>query len=201
MFPDPFAEFVASRPVAAVSQTPNQSSLSAQFAYATSTTSPLQNIQPLQPSSSSLACKLPTFPPPPSVSTVFSASHPSVSSSLFGTSGFDTASAPIDKYAALAELDRMGKMVECTQASKPSATGNFPSVSLPPLRTQPGNPFASSTYNPFQPQTVGMNNPFAVMNESATLAMQSNTTLAPKPTNISTALGQSSFNPFVVSRS
>ncbi|KAL5970129.1 hypothetical protein TSMEX_002135, partial [Taenia solium] len=197
VFPDPFAEFVAARPVAAAPQTSNQSSLSAQFSYATFTTSQ-QSIQPLQPSSPSFAYKLPTFPPPPSAPTVISASHPPVSSSLFGPSGFVTASAPVDKYAALAELDRMGKMGEHTQASKSSVTGNFLSMALPPLRTQPGNPFASSTYNPFQPQTIGTGNPFAVTSESATLAMQSNTTLAPKPANISTALGQSSFNPFVI---
>ncbi|VDK34277.1 unnamed protein product [Taenia asiatica] len=199
VFPDPFAEFVAARPVAAAPQTSNQSSLSAKFSYATATTSQ-QSIQPLQPSSPSIAYKLPTFPPPPSAPTVISASHPPVSSSLFGPSGFGTASAPVDKYAALAELDRMGKMGEYTQASKSSVTGNFLSMALPPLRTQPGNPFASSNYNPFQPQTLGTNNPFAVASESATLAMQSNTVLAPKPANISTALGQNSFNPFVASR-
>ncbi|KAL5112291.1 Arf-GAP domain and FG repeat-containing protein 2 [Taenia crassiceps] len=198
VFPDPFAEFVAARPVAAVSQTPNQSSLSAHFAYTTSAAS-LQDIQPLQPSSSSVAYKLPAFPSPPSSSTVFPASRPPVSSSsLFGASGFDTASTSVDKYAALAELDRMGKMEECTQAPKPSVTGTFSSMVLPSVRTQPGNPFASSTYNPFQTQTLGTTNPFSVMNESTTLAMQSSTTLAPKPANISTALGQNSFNPFVM---
>ncbi|EUB56689.1 hypothetical protein EGR_08417 [Echinococcus granulosus] len=130
VFLDPFAEFVAARPAIAASQTANQSSLSAQLAYNTSTTSPLQNIQSVQPSSSSPVYKLQTFPPPPSASTVFSASSPPVSSSLFS-------------------------------------------------------------------QRLSTNNPFAVMNESATVAMQSNTTLAPKAANIPTSLGQNSFNPFV----
>ncbi|CDS36034.1 Arf GTPase activating protein [Echinococcus multilocularis] len=198
VFPDPFAEFVAARPAIAASQTANQSSLSAQLAYNTSTTSPLQNIQSVQLSSSSPVYKLPTFPPPPSASTVFSASRPSVSSSLFVNLGCDTASAPVDKYAALAELDRMGKIEDCNKFSKPSVTGTFPSVALTPLGTQQGNPFGSSTYNPFHSQHLSSNNPFAVMNESATVAMQSNTTLAPKAANIPTSLGQNSFNPFVM---
>ncbi|VDM35166.1 unnamed protein product [Hydatigera taeniaeformis] len=200
-FSDPFAEFVAARPVAAASQTSNQSSLPASLAYTSPTSSSLQSIQPAQPSSSSVAYKLPTFPPSSSVSMVFPATNPSVSSSPFGVSGFGTSSAPVDKYAALAELDRMGKLGECAQASRSPVAGSFSSVTLAPLKTQQSNPFAPSlTYNPFQAQTLSTRNPFAMMNETGTPVMQSNTLPVPKPTNISTSLGQSSFNPFVVSR-
>ena len=185
---DPFSEFVAARPVTMSSQLPQPTPLPPQPVFS----APPQHFQPPPAPSFTASFNTPVISPQPAV----------FATSFFGVNNSTSLNTPtVDKYAALAELDRLGKMEENAKAVKPS----FPAFT--PLKPLHEDRFApSSTHNPFQTQTFGINNPFVVMNDPTTFTMASNPAVAAKPTaptatEFPSTVGQNSFNPFIVSLS
>lgn len=189
---DPFADFVAARPATVVSQSMNQLSLFAQPSGMATVSTSSSFLQPVQTHSFSAQ----SLPP---ASDFFAAlNQPAAQSSSSASSSFLIGSTfnpspPVtaDRYAALAELDRMGKTNEGINFSMQSPTvGNLSSLPFGSMKPHQRNPFGTSAYNPFQTPAPDGNNPFA--------SIQSNTA-ASDSANFASPLGQNYFNPFVVS--
>lgn len=228
---DPFADFVAARPVnqavpQLINNQPSFFPLSTAPTAAPTQITPQNFFQDIQPSMHS-------FPPaqsipPPASNDFFSTANqppqppqpmPGISNNAFSSSSSYLISSafnppppePADKYAALAELDRLEK----ASAEKPLhqqqqslSASSFAQVApsmafgaVPMVQKNTRNPFGSggggvSTYNPFQ-TTANMpgpdvGNPFA-------MSMGSNKNAVSAGTAPTMPLGQNSFNPFIVS--
>ncbi|KAM7541586.1 hypothetical protein Aperf_G00000043466 [Anoplocephala perfoliata] len=190
---DPFADFVAARPATVVSQSVNQLALFAQPSGMTAVSASPSFLQPVQTHSFSaqsipLASDFFTASSQPAAQSSSSAS----SSYLIGSAFNPPPPATADRYAALAELDRMGKANESINFTTQSPNiGNLSSVAVGSMKPPQRNPFGTSAYNPFQPPAPDGNNPFA--------SIQSNTTAADSA-NFASPLGQNYFNPFVNAR-
>ncbi|VUZ46850.1 unnamed protein product [Hymenolepis diminuta] len=183
---DPFTDFVAARPKNVVLQP----SFFAEAAVTAPPMYPPSFFQSVQPPHS-----FPAQPTPPASNDFFGTVNqpqqpaPAPSSSYLISSAFNPPP-PVsaDKYAALAELDRMGKTIETKQ--QPSVpTANFSAaMAFGPVKPVQKNPFSPSTYNPFQTPSPDVGNPFAtIQTNNATAAT-------------TTPMGQNSFNPFINAR-
>ena len=162
---DPFTEYVAARPQQSIFRAP--------------LVSPPQHFQSSQTLAFPTAFNTPSIPPQPMTSTAAAAAFPT-------SSAFSASSPQVDKYAALAELDRLGKM-EANAKTKPSSFTAFSPSMRSPLQEMSFTP-----QNPFQSPTFGPNNPFVSINDPASFTMPST------PTIPSATMGQNSFNPFIV---
>uniref|UniRef100_A0A5K3FRU2 Secretory carrier membrane protein n=1 Tax=Mesocestoides corti TaxID=53468 RepID=A0A5K3FRU2_MESCO len=214
-FPDPFDELIAARPSATLPAAPPAIAATAHSQPPPLPPPPQQQQQLPQPQPSFASFALPTFPPstvsqpPPPLSTASAStawpvlfppsdtfsSAPPPTNSAFATAS--PAPVPADKYAALAELDRMGKAEGSHEPPRSNAVPGLASASFASFKPQPLNPFTSPGPNPFQAPTVGAHNPFATAPAAAPTnsfsLFQSNTA------NGGTAFPTASFNPFIVS--
>ncbi|VDO05126.1 unnamed protein product [Rodentolepis nana] len=182
---DPFADFVAARPTNSV--------LQPSFFTQTATTAPTLSssdlFQPVHPTHSFPAQSIPS-----ASNDLFSTANQPPQSATAPSSSYLIASAfnpppPVsaDKYAALAELDRMGRSTAAKQQPSVPTPNSSSGMFFGPVNPGQKNPFGPPTYNPFQTPAPDIGNPFAtIQKNNATTAATS-------------SLGQNSFNPFIVS--
>nr|CDS31913.1 Arf GTPase activating protein [Hymenolepis microstoma] len=182
---DPFADFVAARPTKSVLQP----SFFAQIAATAPTLNSSNLFQPVHPTHSFPAQSIPSASND-FFSTVNQPSQSAIAppSSYLISSAFNPPPVSADKYAALAELDRMGRSTATKQQPSVSTANSSSAMVFGPVNSLQKNPFGPSSYNPFQTPAPDIGNPFAtIQKNSATTAATS-------------SLGQNSFNPFINAR-